>query len=122
MSKLWMRAVVVSLAVVVGMVLAGWVTVSDVKAQSSLTGTWTASVSKDGKDTSKINLNFERRSNNSRNQMGQTYDFSDLQGLTREQALSGGPVNFSLVREAGRIEDRKSTRLNSSHSQISYAV
>ena len=104
MSKLWMRAVVVSLAVVVGMVLAGWVTVSDVKAQSSLTGTWTASVSKDGKDTSKINLNFERRSNNSRNQMGQTYDFSDLQGLTREQALSGGPVNFSLVREAGRID------------------
>ncbi len=103
MSKLWMR-VVVSLAVVVGMVLTGWVAVSNVEAQSSVTGTWTASVSKDGKDTSKINLNLERRSKNSRNQMGQTYDFSDLQGLTREQALSGGPVNFSLVREAGRID------------------
>ncbi len=103
MSKLWMR-VVVSLAVVVGMVLTGWVAVPNVEAQSSVTGTWTASVSKDGKDTSKINLNLERRSKNSRNQMGQTYDFSDLQGLTREQALSGGPVNFSLVREAGRID------------------
>ncbi len=103
MSKLWMRVVVI-LAVVAGMVFAGWAAVSDVKAQSSVTGTWTASVSKDGKDISKINLNFERRSKNSRNQMGQSYDFSDLQGLTREQALSGGPVNFSLVREAGRID------------------
>ena len=103
MSKLWMR-VVVSLAVVAGMVLAGSMAVSDVEAQSPVSGTWTASVSKDAKDTSKINLNFERRSKNSRNQMGQTYDFSDLQGLTREQALSGGPVNFSLVREAGRID------------------
>ena len=103
MSKLWMR-VVVSLAVVAGMVLAGWVAVSSVEAQTSLTGTWTASVSKDGKDTSKINLNFERRTNKSHSQHGQTYDFSDLQGLSREQALSGGPVNFSLVREAGRID------------------
>ncbi|MCA1577577.1 MAG: hypothetical protein LC794_09480 [Acidobacteria bacterium] len=103
MSKLWMR-VVVSLAVVAGMVIVGWAAVSNVEAQSSVTGTWTASVSKDGKDTSKINLNLERRSKNSRNQMGQTYDFSDLQGLTREQALSGGPVNFSLIREAGRID------------------
>src|SRR5829696_7588213 len=103
MSKLWMR-VVVSLAVVAGMVFAGWMAVADVEAQSSVSGTWTASVSKDAKDTSKINLNFERRTNNSRSQHGQTYDFSDLQGLTREQALSGGPVNFSLVREAGKID------------------
>src|SRR2546430_5950164 len=28
----------------------------------------------------------------------------------------------SLVRHANQLEDRKSTRLNSSHSQISYAV
>ena len=103
MSKLWMR-VVVSLAVVAGMVLAGWMAVSKVEAQSTLTGTWTASVSKDSKDTSKINLNFERRSKNGRSQHGQTYEFSDLQGLSREQALSGGAVNFSLVREAGRID------------------
>ena len=36
--------------------------------------------------------------------MGQSFEFSDFQGLTREQALNGGPVNFSLVREAGRID------------------
>jgi hypothetical protein len=36
--------------------------------------------------------------------MGQTYDFADLQGLSREQAVNGGPVKFSLVREAGRID------------------
>ena len=103
MSKLWMR-VVVSLAVVAGLVFAGWVAVSDVEAQTSVTGTWTASVSKDAKDASKIQLNFERTSKGGRNQMGQSFDFSDLQGLTREQALNGGPVNFSLVREAGRID------------------
>ena len=102
MSKLWMR-VVVSLALA-GMVLAGWVAVSDVEAQSQLTGTWTASVSKDSNDTSKVNLNFERRSKNGHSQHGQTYEFSDLQGLSRDQALRGGPVNFSLVREAGRID------------------
>ncbi|HEX6285169.1 MAG TPA: hypothetical protein VFZ71_09855 [Pyrinomonadaceae bacterium] len=104
MSKVWMR-VVFSLAVVAGLVFAGWVAVSDVEAQSSLTGTWTASVSKDAKDSSKINLNFERHSNKGgRHQMGQTFDFSDLQGLSREQAINGGPVSFSLVREAGRID------------------
>jgi len=36
--------------------------------------------------------------------MGQTYDFADLQGLSREQVLGGGAVKFSLVREAGRID------------------
>jgi hypothetical protein len=36
--------------------------------------------------------------------MGHPFDFSELQGLTREQALAGGPVNFSLVREAGRVD------------------
>jgi hypothetical protein len=107
MSKLWMR-VVVGLAVMAGLVFAGWVAVSDVEAQTSLTGTWTASVSKDpkdAKDASKIQLNFERNSTKGgRHQMGQSFDFSDLQGLTREQALNGGAVNFSLVREAGRID------------------
>src|ERR1700749_3907810 len=32
------------------------------------------------------------------------YDFSELQGLSREQALAGGAVKFSLVREAGTLE------------------
>jgi hypothetical protein len=91
---------------------------SNAIAQSSLTGDWTASLSsKDSKgnnkeaaweksdDSGKIHLNFERRTErNGRNQMGQSYDFADLQGLTREQATAGGPVNFSLVREAGRID------------------
>src|SRR2546423_7075273 len=36
--------------------------------------------------------------------MGQTYDFAELQGLSREQVLSGGPAKFSLVREAGTID------------------
>jgi hypothetical protein len=36
--------------------------------------------------------------------MGQTYEFTDFQGLSRETALNGGPVRFSLVREAGRID------------------
>jgi hypothetical protein len=36
--------------------------------------------------------------------MGHPYEFSDFQGLTREQATNGGPVSFSLVREAGRID------------------
>ena len=36
--------------------------------------------------------------------MGQSYDFTDLQGLSREQVLGGGAVKFTLVREAGRID------------------
>jgi hypothetical protein len=36
--------------------------------------------------------------------MGNDFDFADLQGLTREQAINGGPANFSLVREAGRVD------------------
>ena len=52
----------------------------------------------------RIQLNFERRSaRGGHNQMGHTFAFSELQGLTREQVERGGPVNFSLVREAGTI-------------------
>lgn len=70
-------------------------------AQQSTSGEWTASV----KETSnKLQLNLERRTaKGGRNQNGQTFDFADLQGLTREQT-AGGPVKFSLVREAGRID------------------
>src|SRR2546430_4532292 len=35
---------------------------------------------------------------------------------------STGSHHFRVLREAGIVRDRKSTRLNSSHSQISYAV
>lgn len=72
-------------------------------AQSVLTGEWTASTS--NRDSNKINLSFERRTEKGgKNQMGSDYAYSDLQGLTREQAAAGGPVRFSLVREAGTIE------------------
>src|SRR2546430_8823945 len=36
--------------------------------------------------------------------------------------LSDPPAGWTLHPEEGRKRDRKSTRLNSSHSQISYAV
>src|SRR4051794_13837338 len=101
MSKMMMR-VVLGLIVVAGLAAGGWVAVSNVAAQNSTTGTWTASLAK---EDSKIQLNFERRSDSGgRHQHGQSYDFTDLQGLSREQALNGGPVSFSLVREAGRID------------------
>src|SRR5215510_2182196 len=72
-------------------------------AQSTTTGEWTATVESDNPD--KINVHFERwTEKGGRNQMGQTYEFTAFQGLSRAQALSGGPVKFSLVREAGRID------------------
>jgi hypothetical protein len=70
-------------------------------AQDSFSGNWNASTAR---EADKINLNFERQNKSHRNQMGQTYEFADLQGLTRQQAMSSGPVKFSLVREAGRID------------------
>jgi hypothetical protein len=90
-------------------------------AQTTLTGEWTASVVQEQSEQSEqseksekswktrkgdgLNLNLERRTDGrGRSNMGQTYDFSELQGLTREQALAGGTVRFSLVREAGTIE------------------
>lgn len=70
--------------------------------QTDISGTWTAHISK---DDSKLQLNLERRSERGgKNQHGQSYAFSELQGLTRDQALGGGSVKFSLVREAGRID------------------
>lgn len=72
-------------------------------AQNVQTGEWTASVEAD--KTNEIHLSFERRTaKGDHNRMGSSYEYSQLQGLTREQALRGGPVRFSLVREAGTIE------------------
>ena len=77
-------------------------------AQHTLTGEWTASVVSDKADPEKadrFNLSLVRRGEKGeRNQMSTTYDFADFQGLTREQATAGGPVRFSLVREAGTVE------------------
>src|SRR5688572_30950284 len=43
---------------------------------------------------------------------------ADDGGAAEEEQDDGGPVGETVTRR----EDRKSTRLNSSHSQISYAV
>ena len=89
---------IISLAVLV--LVAG---ANGVFAQTVLTGDWKASIKTEKPD--KIYLSFERRAKpGDRHQMGSNYDFADLQGLSREQALSGGPVKFSLVREAGTID------------------
>jgi hypothetical protein len=88
------------MALLTSLVLLTWIAATNAGAQSTLTGDWTAAVSKE-----KLQLNMERRSERGgRNNMGHPYEFSDFQGLTREQATNGGPVNFSLVREAGRID------------------
>ena len=90
----------IAMALLTSLVLLVWIAGANAGAQSELTGNWTATVSND-----KINLHLERTSQKGgRHQHGQTYDFSDFQGLTREQATNGGPVSFSLVREAGKID------------------
>ena len=106
-KKIWMR-VAISLALVFSLafiVLASSFHVNlgaNVVPQVVTTGDWTASLAG---ENSKINVNFELHpEKGGRHQMGQTYDFTELQGLSREQVLSGGPVKFSLVREAGRID------------------
>lgn len=77
-------------------------TSSATHAQRTLSGEWKASV-KD--ESNKLQLSLERRTERGgHNQMGQSYDFNELQGLTRDQVAGGGPVKFSLVREAGRID------------------
>src|ERR1043165_7886122 len=97
----WKRAFL-GMALITSVALLVWIAGANAIAQSSLSGEWTATVLK---DNSKIQLRLEQRSDKSgRHQMGQSFEISDFQGLTREQALNGGPVNFSLVREAGRID------------------
>ena len=99
---LWNRFFI-GMALITTIALLVWITGSNAAAQKITNGDWTATVST--KDDSKIHLNLERRSDKGhRNQMGQSFEFSELQGLTREQAKAGGPVSFSLIREAGRID------------------
>src|SRR5688572_17455773 len=72
-----------------------------IAAQTAITGTWEASIKEKSPD--KIHLSFERRTDNGRNQNGSSYTFSELQGLSRDQATNG-KANFRLVRDAGTIE------------------
>ena len=102
MSNKIRMLVILSLVMVVAASGAIVITDYNVAAQSAITGEWTASPNK---NDSKLNLNFERKSSKGgKHQNGQSYEFSELQGLTREQASQNGPVRFSLVREAGTIE------------------
>jgi hypothetical protein len=72
-------------------------------AQSTLTGTWKAETKTEKPE--KIYLSFSRKTERGgNNQMGTSYDYADLKGLSREQSLSSGTVKFSLVREAGTID------------------
>jgi hypothetical protein len=101
--KLLSSAVSLAFLAFVAFGAAAFMAGSSVTAQNTMTGDWTASLDHD--NSSKINLKFQRRTEKgSKNQMGQTFDFNDLQGLSRDQVTNGGPVKFSLVREAGRID------------------
>lgn len=72
-------------------------------AQSTLTGSWSAEAKADKPD--KIYLSFSRKTEKGdRNQMGSTFAYDELKGLSREQSLGSGSVKFSLVREAGTID------------------
>ncbi len=92
--KISVLAILAALAIVVPL---DW---SIGSAQGVVTGTWTAAVSG---EKAKLHLNLEQ-GGKKKHQIGQSYDLSELQGITLDQAKSGGPVRFSLVREAGTIE------------------
>jgi len=78
------------MALITSVALLIWIAGTRVGAQSNFSGEWTATVSK---DNAKIHLNLERKDGkHGRNQMGQSFEFSELQGLSHEQALNGGPV------------------------------
>jgi hypothetical protein len=69
---------------------------------AAITGDWKATTKAD--EPGRINLSFERqRGERGKSQMGTTFEFADLQGLTREQTQNGS-VSFRMVREAGTIE------------------
>jgi hypothetical protein len=102
MSKIIKNAVRVALGLALLALLGTPLVTPTTRAQRSLAGEWKASTKSEG---NKLQLNLESRSDKGRHhQMGQSFEYSDFQGLTREQATIGGPVKFSLVREAGRID------------------
>jgi len=114
----WMGFIVTS-AFVFSLALVLSLPQSRVAAQNAIDGQWTASLGREDArrhnpewsdtknvDTSeKFHLNLQLNTEKgNRHSVGQSYEFSDFQGLTREQVTAGGPVKFSLVREAGTIE------------------
>src|ERR1041385_1642676 len=101
MSRTVWNRFFIGMALITSFALLIWIAGRSVTAQTTTSGEWTASLST---KENKLQLNLERRNKGHRNQMGQTYEFSEFQGLTREQVQNGGPGSFSLVREAGKIE------------------
>ena len=104
MSKTVWNRYFFGLAVITSLALLVWIAGAKAQnaAQGPITGDWTATLSK---DSGKIQLNLERRSDRGgKHQHGESYEFSELQGLTRDQALNGGAVSFSLNREAGKVD------------------
>ena len=88
-------------------------------AQTVLTGTWKANDNnwnwnrknkdkdddQDKDDVDKVHLTFHRENQNGNWTNGSSFDYSDLQGLTKEEVNgSNVSVKFRLVREAGTIE------------------
>jgi hypothetical protein len=74
-------------------------------AQNTLTGECRADVrTEKSEKADKIQLSFNREtSRGGKNNMSSSFAYSDLKGLTREQALAGGQIRFGLEREAGTI-------------------
>jgi hypothetical protein len=104
-TKTWMH-LACSLALGVSLAFMASLRAPGANAQTVSTGEWSASIEKQG---SGINLTFGQTSDvdragerGNRHQFGQTYELAEL-GLTREQVMKGGPVAFTLAREAGTI-------------------
>src|SRR4030095_16533536 len=86
MSKTVWNRYFLGLALITSLILLVWIARVNAGAQTAISGTWTADIS--SKEDSKIQLSFERRDKGHRNQHGHSYEFSELQGFTREQALA----------------------------------
>src|SRR5262245_1868918 len=88
----------------------------DTSAQEAFTGTWKIERcdDKDRKDDAEgekrdrsgdIQLSLERRTENGRNNHGNSYKISDFEGLSWDQINSANTVaRFRMVREAGTID------------------
>ena len=122
MQKSSIPSVLVNIAAVLVVIVVGSYVII---AQAPIIGEWTANINNEWSDKSdkdlakdafdrtdkvakvsdpnKIHIQFERKTAHGSNSNGQSYAYSDLQGLTRESAQNGR-VHFSLVRDAGTVE------------------
>ncbi len=80
-------------------------------AQTPISGEWKADARSEragdlhdrSKVDGKIHISFERTQTRGKNQIGSSFAYEDLQGLTVDQTQNGR-VRFRLVREAGTVE------------------